>query len=204
MLHCSKSQFTCVLVLYTSITASPLHLPWARQGMWALCCESDKQDKSSPAGPGPLLLLCQSTGLASASFQKCPFEVLSFCQACRCLAAQLEIVRRWRANSLDGCEVLKKGNWIIFLSRSCTVFCVLASPPCISGNVCLVCQIVQFGTGLSTGSMQYDHYRPSVHSSFLYLQQWKSNGGDIEGFFKHFFPEKVSLLMCLLCYTRHF
>lgn len=110
MLHCSKSQFTCVLVLYTSITASPLHLPWARQGMWALCCESDKQDKSSPAGPGPLLLLCQSTGLASASFQKCPFEVLSFCQACRCLAAQLEIVRRWRANSLDGCEVLKKGN----------------------------------------------------------------------------------------------
>lgn len=138
VLRCSKSKVhlcPCALHLYYSVASAP-PLGWARQGTRALSCVSGSRTKLGLINrtKAALQILVPSTcartlGSASASFRKSPLRYLSFCQACWCLAAQPEIVRRWKANSLAGCEVLEKGNWIRFLVRSWTGFCVLASPP---------------------------------------------------------------------------
>lgn len=111
---------------------------------------------------------------------------LSFCQTCWHLAVCSKIVKRWRTDSLVGCEVLGNWNWISFLSSLCIGFSVLASP-CVSDNACLVFQLLQFGTGLSTGFTQC-HYLSFVQSSFPYLEQWTSSEKDI--FIKYFFPQE--------------
>lgn len=209
MLHCSKSAvhlYPCALHLYYSITSAP-SLVWAREGMWALSCVSgsrtlsDKQDKSSSADTGHL---CQSTGLS-----QCLLSKIRFWGTC----PSVRPVNVWQHSqklSEDGGQTA----WLYV--KSLRKETELASCPghalvsVFSPLLLVFLMMPVWFVSLSSLELASQLVPHSVIIIFhLYVQHsctWNNEEAmhKILRVCQTFFPEKVSLLMGLLGYTRHF
>lgn len=198
-------------MLYTSITAWPQHLPWAgpgrAHGLWAVCLAAG-QNWAWSTGQKQLCRSWSPPPVPEHWAQPVPpFEnpLWGTCPSVR----PVGVWQHSQKLSGDG----RQTAWLdVKSSRKETELDSWSGHGLVSVFLPLLLKfLIMLVWFVSLSSLelasqlvpQCDYHLPFVCSSFLYLERWKNNGRNIEGFFKHFFSKKVSLLMGLLCYTRH-